>query len=241
MSNPTELPDLDKQYTEWCERHDLPAHLSREAFDDATSLHLLRAQPEGEAPQAEPVIGAGNPEAAFAAFCDREGYPSDGEMDGALRSAFYEGIQYCAQPAAQHADSGKEALAAVSGKLAAVWQGVRDAVAKYSGKPCEGEPFDRLDELLAAQQAAAPGAPIQMILHCPACGVQHIDAPDERTQAWDNPPHRSHLCHGCGHIWRPADVATEGVTVIQTRGSKDSPAPAYSAPGTPEAPKGGVA
>src|SRR5574340_600312 len=26
-------------------------------------------------------------------------------------------------------------------------------------------------------------------------------------KGWDNPPHRSHLCHGCGHIWRPADVA----------------------------------
>ena len=58
MSNPTELPDLDKQYAEWCERYDLPAHQSREAFDDATSLHLLRAQPEREAPQAEELVHA---------------------------------------------------------------------------------------------------------------------------------------------------------------------------------------
>jgi hypothetical protein len=56
----------------------------------------------------------------------------------------------------------KEALAAYEGKLRAVWQGVRDVVEKYSGSPCEGEPFDRLDELLArlahqpAQEQAEP-------------------------------------------------------------------------------------
>lgn len=65
-------------------------------------------------------------------------------------------------------------------------------------------------------------APIPMILHCPQCHVQHIDEPDERTADWTNPPHRSHLCHGCGHIWRPADVPTEGVRAIQTKGSNDS-------------------
>lgn len=30
----------DQQYLEWCERHDLPDHLSRDAFDDAVSLYL---------------------------------------------------------------------------------------------------------------------------------------------------------------------------------------------------------
>jgi hypothetical protein len=65
-------------------------------------------------------------------------------------------------------------------------------------------------------------APIDMMLFCPKCGLQHIDAPDERTPDWTNPPHRSHLCHGCGCIWRPADVPTNGVAAIQTRGSKDT-------------------
>jgi hypothetical protein len=74
--------------------------------------------------------------------------------------------------------------------------------------------------------------PIRMILHCPACGLQHVDAPDSldaiMTAGWDtpavwlNPPHRSHLCHGCGHIWRPADVSTEGVAAITTRGKHDA-------------------
>ncbi len=73
--------------------------------------------------------------------------------------------------------------------------------------------------------------PIDMILHCPACGMQHVDAPDtnydphyEGHMIWTNPPHRSHLCHGCGHIWRPADVPTNGVDAIETRGKNDSPA-----------------
>ena len=75
-----------------------------------------------------------------------------------------------------------------------------------------------------------------MVLFCPACGDQHIDEPEEPLSQhggflppepgddyWDNPPHRSHLCHGCGHIWRPADVPTTGVQAVQTKGKADSP------------------
>lgn len=82
-----------------------------------------------------------------------------------------------------------------------------------------------------ASRAQAAPAPIDMVMHCPACGMQHIDASDAKECAWPqcscadqvdrgciaqdiswtNPPHRSHLCHGCGHIWRPADVPTNGV------------------------------
>jgi rubredoxin len=72
--------------------------------------------------------------------------------------------------------------------------------------------------------------PIDMVLHCPACGVQHIDrdegqhvAPHPTGALWRNPPHRSHLCHGCGHVWRPADVPTNGVAAVKTRGKNDSP------------------
>lgn len=62
--------------------------------------------------------------------------------------------------------------------------------------------------------------PIPMVLFCPNCGMQHIDAP---APGWDNPPHRSHLCHECGHIWRPADVATVGVVSIASAGAGDHP------------------
>lgn len=98
----------------------------------------------------------------------------------------------------------------------------------------------------------AQAQPIDMILPCPACGMLHIDdpAPDlcecgrtvrehsapeegypsdaaifgcnEFKVAWDNPPHKSHLCHGCGLIWRPADVPTNGVAVIKTKGQNDT-------------------
>ncbi len=75
--------------------------------------------------------------------------------------------------------------------------------------------------------------PIDMVLHCPACGMQHIDAVEELpmpmpgssfegSAGWANPPHRSHLCHGCGHIWRPADVPTNGVEAVKTCGKADS-------------------
>ncbi|ATQ77867.1 hypothetical protein CR152_27720 [Massilia violaceinigra] len=46
----------------------------------------------------------------------------------------------------------KAALTATNGKLAAVWEGIREVVQEYAGKPCEGEPFDRLDELLKSMQ-----------------------------------------------------------------------------------------
>lgn len=64
-------------------------------------------------------------------------------------------------------------------------------------------------------------SPIPMVLHCPNCDEQHIDAPEPGTD-WDNPPHKSHLCHACGCIWRPADVPTDGVASIKTRGKADT-------------------
>lgn len=92
-----------------------------------------------------------------------------------------------------------------------------------------------IDEVVAECISAALSEPIDMVLHCPVCGLQHIDAPERgrlvssgpnagrATRGWTNPPHRSHLCHGCGHIWRPADVPTNGVAAVKTRGTNDSP------------------
>lgn len=59
--------------------------------------------------------------------------------------------------------------------------------------------------------------PLDMVLHCPACGQQHIDG--------TCPPHRSHVCDVCGHVWRPADVYTHGVPTTRSRGANDSPPP----------------
>jgi len=67
-------------------------------------------------------------------------------------------------------------------------------------------------------------APVDMLLFCPICDWQHVDAPDEQTPGWDNPPHKSHLCRMCGHIWRPSDRPTNGILMITTKGEKDGPA-----------------
>lgn len=67
--------------------------------------------------------------------------------------------------------------------------------------------------------AENPFPPLPMVLYCPQCFAQHID---EATETWANPPHRSHLCHNCGCIWRPADVPTVGVRAVATRGSADT-------------------
>lgn len=76
-----------------------------------------------------------------------------------------------------------------------------------------------------------------MVPYCPNCGAQHIDAPEPaaaaqhydelpggmaENQPWTNPPHRSHLCHECGIIWRAADVPTNGVADLKTTGHHDS-------------------
>jgi hypothetical protein len=64
--------------------------------------------------------------------------------------------------------------------------------------------------------------PIDMILPCPNCGMNHVDAPEPESD-WTNPPHKSHLCHGCGFVWRPCDRTTNGVAQILTKGRDDSP------------------
>lgn len=87
--------------------------------------------------------------------------------------------------------------------------------------PTTGEVIDR------RPHPVAPDEPIPMVLHCPSCGLQHIDAPDSAPQfvsvddVWTNPPHRSHLCCRCGTVWRPADVPTNGVERIATQGKGD--------------------
>jgi hypothetical protein len=87
-------------------------------------------------------------------------------------------------------------------------------------------------ELMGYDTSASPS--IDMVLFCPECGEQHIDAAEPHKlgcqgihacdcDSWLNPPHRSHLCKSCHHVWRPADVPTNGVATIKTRGKNDSP------------------
>lgn len=72
-----------------------------------------------------------------------------------------------------------------------------------------------------AIQRGASNQPIDMVLHCPACHLQHVDAPEPEND-WTNPPHRTHKCSRCDTCWRPADVPTNGVRAIVTRGQADT-------------------
>lgn len=52
-------------------------------------------------------------------------------------------------------------------------------------------------------------APIPMRLSCPVCDQLHLDEHVFRTK-----PHHTHACQHCGHVWRPALVATRGVRFL---------------------------
>lgn len=51
--------------------------------------------------------------------------------------------------------------------------------------------------------------PIPMLLWCPECGERHVD--EGMFAATD---HHTHACQHCGHVWRPALVATKGVQFL---------------------------
>lgn len=53
--------------------------------------------------------------------------------------------------------------------------------------------------------------PIPMILTCPirGCCARHIDVGEFATKV-----HHTHACQECGHVWRPAVVATCGVQFL---------------------------
>ncbi len=57
--------------------------------------------------------------------------------------------------------------------------------------------------------------PIPMLLWCPECGKRHVD------RDFANKLHTTHACQHCGHVWKPAKVATVGVQFLP--GYKDDP------------------
>lgn len=50
---------------------------------------------------------------------------------------------------------------------------------------------------------------VPMRLHCPECHELHLDVGEYATKV-----HTSHACQSCGHVWRPAVVATVGVRFL---------------------------
>lgn len=67
---------------------------------------------------------------------------------------------------------------------------------------------------------ANAGAPIPMILTCPACSARHIDEGKHATT-----PHKTHACQACGMLWAPALVPTCGVQFLP--GCKNDPMPKW--------------
>lgn len=87
--------------------------------------------------------------------------------------------------------------------------------------------------------------PVDVVLYCPKCSRQHIDAPEseeeytrrlfesswwecggDKPPRWTNPPHKSHLCERCRHVWRPSDHPTNGVPRTAS-GKDDDTAPDF--------------
>ena len=68
-------------------------------------------------------------------------------------------------------------------------------------------------DLLKIVKAAVEG-PLRMIIHCPECGTQHVDA-----GVWAEKEHWTHQCQRCGHEWKAAKVATVGVASLDTKGT----------------------
>lgn len=65
------------------------------------------------------------------------------------------------------------------------------------------------------QQEEHPITPLPMLLWCPECSTSHVDGGEFATKA-----HHTHACQNCGHVWRPAIVATVGVQFLP--GFKDA-------------------
>lgn len=64
-------------------------------------------------------------------------------------------------------------------------------------------------EGMAADFQAVHDAQVPLELKCPKCDMIHVDQDEWATTRL----HRTHLCHGCGNLWRPYATTTVGVDV----------------------------
>lgn len=94
-------------------------------------------------------------------------------------------------------------------------------IARTLGMPADSNPRTVVNAVGRLQEKHAK--PLDVVLHCPACKLQHIDAPE--YPHWRNPPHRTHKCHGCGELWTAADTNTNGVRAVKPGSSATWPAP----------------
>lgn len=81
---------------------------------------------------------------------------------------------------------------------------------EYAAIPATSESAALFDSKAATVAQPSTAAPIDMLLFCPRCHLQHVDEAEPES-GWTNPPHATHACKGCGLNWRPSNVPTNGV------------------------------
>jgi hypothetical protein len=107
------------------------------------------------------------------------------------------------------------------GPLNSAWHWYRDGWDRPAGfgrEPGGVTTSEKSGEIRRHGQVAAgveEGAPIPMLISCPACSARHID-----KGAFATKPHHTHACQNCGMTWRPCVLATVGVQFLP--GFKDA-------------------
>jgi hypothetical protein len=167
------------------------------------------------------------------------------------------GYYVCSEPNKQEGQYVKltdyQALKTENEQLTAIdacYNAAYEAVPAYVEGDSLAECFRGMDRRIQELKA-----PVDMLLFCPQCGEQHVDEANPgvceicggekddfpRNEGslicacgnfteWLNPPHKSHRCNFCNHVWRPADVPTNGVLTTKTKGERDgNPRPRYFA------------
>lgn len=105
--------------------------------------------------------------------------------------------------------------------------------------------FDAFDAGVQYAKSFHQPKPMDAVLWCPRCFEQHIDKDKPEVcescgfeedahhdvdascsvfEPWLNPPHKSHRCEFCNHVWRPAEGPTNGVQSLQKQGERDGSA-----------------
>ncbi len=74
-----------------------------------------------------------------------------------------------------------------------------------SGESWSAQCQNEYDKAFGVLPSAAEPVPVEIC--CPNCGKRHIDEGEWATTHH----HRTHLCAGCKHEWRPFEYATVGV------------------------------
>lgn len=176
------------------------------------AIYKLLVEADIAAPAAQHAeSGAPDIEAAFAEFCDREGYPSDGPMDEALRAAFREGAALAAQ------SQGAPAPRIIGGQR---WS----------------KEAEMTEGWIDAQQAAAPGA-LALLNTDELAALRRFYETCQDGEGYDVPKAMMQRLAEIGVVRRTSGSYYEttefGLRVLHQ--------PAPSTPGTLEAPKGGAA